>query len=54
MKLEEFIKEMHDDVDAFHRYWKKQQRGKHSKHFPDKMEAGEWDQQFLIFQGGMK
>jgi len=51
MKIEEFVKGLKEQADKFEKHWKKEQAKKGLKDWPNEMEEGEWEEQFLAFSG---
>jgi hypothetical protein len=49
MTLDEFIKSMKQDLDAFRANWKEQQ-SEVPEHFPNDLDEGDWYDQFLTFE----
>ena len=50
MKLEEFIKKLHEEVDEFKEYYL-QERKKDPKNWPLKFEEVDWFEQFITYDG---
>ena len=53
MTLDEFIKEMHEDIEKFKKSWIENNR-KNEYYFPNKLEPGEWFEMFMINQTEME
>ena len=55
MTLDEFIKEQHELLDQFKRWYLRNQREEadenlgHNEYWPSELKSGEWDQQLLAF-----
>lgn len=45
MTLEEYVSELHREVEAFAEYWRKSSQ-ETPEHFPEELDIGDWDEQF--------
>lgn len=52
MTLDEFIAETIKDAEHFRAFWRSNQDGELTEHFPDDMPPGEWFEQFLAWVTG--
>lgn len=50
MKLDEFIKEMENDLQKFKDHWEKKNKELGSKIYPMELDSSDWYQQFISFE----
>ena len=52
LTFEEFMEEQRKELENFNTWWRSQQAEDGTDRFPDKMSAGDWDEQYRIWSEG--